>query len=232
MAIEVTSEKYGTVDHGFNSRDGATPETTIRLPPVGRVEGRLIADDPKLVRGVDIRMQTSGSGRGHVVSDNEGRFVVPAIAEGTLIMDVPIGKNLPFRAKLLEGLLTVRDADATRVEIPIVPAVRVEGVVRAEGTGQPIPGATLLLSYGKSSAWPLPMVREEVTSDGQGRFAAFVLPGDVKILAVRHPDGWRLPPAPPPDMGKSYSVPEGVKQFDLPPLELTRSAPASKRPGP
>lgn len=161
----------------------------------------------------------------HVVSDDEGRFVVPAIAEGGGLVQVEIDQDLPYRAK--PQPFFVANPDPTRVEIRILPVVRVEGIVRAERTGQPVAGAVLFLD-GK-----------HITTDAQGKFAALVLPGDLYVELTRDPDGWRLSAVGADKthpvsggVANTYSVPEGVKQFDLPPLEVTRSPAGTKGPGP
>ena len=71
-------------------------ERTIRLRPVGRVEGRIVASRSELARGVDLYLSTeeelhmggwAAEGEAHVVSDEQGRFSVPALASGAMRID-------------------------------------------------------------------------------------------------------------------------------------------------
>ena len=87
-------------------------------------------------------------------------------------------------------------------------------VVRPE-VSTPSPAKTIVGAVVDEAGRPVP--------DAQGKFAAIVLPGDLRIVLLSVP-GWRLPPG---GVGKTYSVPEGVKEFNLPPLEATRSPAAS-----
>jgi beta-lactamase regulating signal transducer with metallopeptidase domain len=252
-SVRVISEPYGTWVQAFSMTEPIPAETTIRLPPAGRVEGHLIADDPKVVRAVGILLETRGSsyedttlpgvprsdpadpqrgrrfpsfGQAQVVSDNEGRFVVPAIAEGKLYVSVQIDKDLPYRAEVPQSL-SVTNPDPTRVEIRILPAVRVEGVVRTEGTGQPIAKSWVFVQGVPRPAGDRPAARditEFVATDEQGKYAAYVLPGDLQVQLFSVPDRPRLPAR---DYDKRYSVPAGVDHFDIPPLEVSQS-PAGK----
>jgi hypothetical protein len=237
--VLVTS-KYGSTEvtlPSFNSYEPVEPKTTIRLRPAGRVEGRLIADDSKLVRGVRISLLTGeprppiaafshGFGRAEVVSDKDGRFVVPTIAEGRLCLRVRIDEQLPYRAIVPEGL-TVGNPAPTRVEIRIVPAVRIQGQVHEKESGRPVAGITLFVLYVKGrislaseGQSPVFAPHETATSDKQGKFTTFVLPGDVSLHLLPYPDGWS--PLPEASL-EPYSVPAGVAHFNLPPVEVVRS---------
>ncbi|MBN1854457.1 MAG: hypothetical protein JW829_17125, partial [Pirellulales bacterium] len=153
-SVQVTSEMYGTWIQMFALDKPIPPVTTIRLPAAGRVEGRLIADDPKLIRGVRMHLSTYGSpfqnltlpsvpgsgnasapstslpsfGVAEAVSDNEGHFVVPAIPEGKLKVRVQIDKHLPHRAQVIGAEeLTVFNPNITQMEIHIRPTASKEG---------------------------------------------------------------------------------------------------------
>ena len=220
-SVRVTSKRYGNCVQFLNVAEPIPAETTIRLRPARRVEGRLVADDPKLAHGVAIVLTThetrqrAGSlanyGRAEAASDDQGRFVVPAIAEGTLAVQVQIDEHVPYRPELPPGL-TVGNSDAAGVEIRMVRTVRIECVVRVRETGKPLADARVQVQSEARGQTRF------VTSDKEGIITAQVLPGTITLNpAVRLPNGslqlssWRV---------KTFTVPAGVEQFELPPLEV------------
>ncbi len=217
-SVYVTSEAYGTWWQLLDSSEPVPAETKIRLPPAGRIEGRLIADDPKVARGVAVLLTTrevgsasSSAGKAEVTSDDQGRFVVPAIAMGALRIQVQVDEGLPYQPELPKEL-TVRAADVTRVEIRMARAVRIESIVRAKETEEPLADTRVWIQIGANGQGQF------VTSDQQGKFSAYVLPGTIKLNPMfRLPDGglrghsW---------LAKTFTVPAGVECFELPPLEV------------
>src|SRR5206468_7390477 len=126
-------------------------ERTIRLRPVGRVQGRIVADRPELARGITLYFTTeegvrlgswSAEGEAHAVTDDQGRFSVPALASGMMRVEGGVDPALPARLRLPE-LVPVRPADATRLEIALEPAVKVRGIVRARESGTPLADASI-----------------------------------------------------------------------------------------
>ena len=67
----------------------------LALTPVGRIQGRLVSPHGEPIRGVTIRATTqvggyAGSGQGgvaRVACDEQGRFVIPAIAAGMMTLE-------------------------------------------------------------------------------------------------------------------------------------------------
>jgi hypothetical protein len=59
--------------------------------------------------------------------------------------------------------------------------VLVEGMIRAERTGEPVPGAEIFLGGGFQQG-------EKITSDGQGRYHARFPAGQVSLESIRLPD--------------------------------------------
>jgi hypothetical protein len=190
LDIKVTSPEFGT-QVIRRSQDEGSLKRTIQLRQTGRVEGRVLAADPRSVGGIKIWLRTwmspetfisagwSGiEGTGYVTTDAAGRFSVPAIAEGELILrvlDWPGSSTLS--PKIPQGL-TVTAGKTTRAEIRLEPSVAVEGLVRTKDRGQPIAGVRISLR-------PFDSDRSfELTSDANGRYQARVLPGSVWMSSM------------------------------------------------
>jgi hypothetical protein len=200
---------------------------TIRLRPAGKIEGRVIANQPEIAGGIRLIFTSNeysgGSppteGYADVKSDEQGRFVIPAIAVGNVRIDAFVDEEQPLRPKLPRSLSVQADR-TTSLEIPIVPTVVVRGSVRVKDTGKPVPGALIHIYYGVGRQGADPV------SDEQGNYTARVLPGSVRLQVISMPKGYawlhgNAYPFP------SYQIPEDAKQFDLPPVEVepTKSIP-------
>jgi len=221
-SVEVIAGGYGTQRQQLETGPDAPAESTIQLRPVGRIEGRLIGAKREWVRGAQLSFRTSVSasefsepteGVASVQTDERGRFVVPAIAEGQLLIDEKLSRELPVRAKLPAGPIRVRAGQTTRIEIPLVPGVIVRGQVRLRGSGKPVAGAWVLLQYGPYRQ------HDDATTDDNGRFQARVLPGPVRLFVMGVPESakaiyWIV------QWPQTVNVPEGVAEFLLPPIEL------------
>lgn len=98
--VVVTADGAGRQSHSFYPPGPG--ERTVRLLPVGRFEGQIVADDPKEARGWAVTLSTrpespgfrgSDVSRARAWSDARGRFAFDAIAEGryTLAVEPPDG---------------------------------------------------------------------------------------------------------------------------------------------
>lgn len=192
-------------------------DTAITLRPVGRVLGRVVADDPAAVSGIAITLGTQfegkdASGSASTRTDEEGRFVVPALAEGSMVFMVRAARGSLSRP-VQESLTPIAANRENRLEIHLKRAIRLRGTVRERGTNRPIPGAGVLVGS---------QYQMHVTySDAEGRFEDYVLPGTIGIgiypwmsprpffPLARQPNG-------------EVNVPANVKEFVLPPIELAR----------
>jgi hypothetical protein len=155
---------------------GADGSLTFTLAPVGRLVGRLVADDPKVVRGLTVHIFTrpdpprpgAASSQVQVVADDAGRFEVAELAAGRLFLNakVPDGSGLSPRPP---NDRSVAPGRVTEVTIPVKMPVKTRSVVGrvVDTRGQPVPGATVLQT-GDTPA------RTSTQSDAQGRFT---LPG-------------------------------------------------------
>ncbi|MHB1558602.1 MAG: sigma-70 family RNA polymerase sigma factor [Isosphaeraceae bacterium] len=198
-------------------------EREIRLRPAGRIEGQVVADRPEWAKGMEVYLITSDpgdpsgmgldrtAGYAQVTTGPDGTFVVPAIAGGRLWIMAGVDNALPVRPRLPQNL-DIPAGQSTRVEIPLVPAVKVAGVIRVAGSGQPVKGASISVGYGA------PRQSDQVETDAQGRFTANVLPGDVTMHVISLPDGLVQLGEP---WAEKHRVPEG-KTFDLPAIEVVK----------
>jgi hypothetical protein len=152
-------------------------------------------------------------GYARVQPDEQGRFVVPAIAAGSLRIAAVVDENSPLRPKLPENI-TVEADKTTKLEIPMVPTVVVRGSIREKDTGKPIPGACITISYGIFRQYVIPV------SDAQGRYTARVLPGRVSLHVTCMPSEYVLSHR---GFRPYYDVPTDAKEFELPPMEAVPS---------
>jgi beta-lactamase regulating signal transducer with metallopeptidase domain len=234
--VVVRSEEFGEQAQIFRNPEKTPANRTIDLRPAGRIEGRVIADDPALAHGLRMALTTETSavypwppvlpateGYAMVESDRDGRFTVPALAEGTLRIDTVVEKSdLPFRPRLPDQL-EVQAGQTTEVEIRFVPAVPVEGVVRVRGTGEPVEGAEVSVRYG------IGRQGDTAFSDAEGKFTAYVLPGEVRLQMIYIPGGLMRIGSSQPPYAATCTVPEDAKKFTLPPLEVVRTKKISGR---
>jgi hypothetical protein len=216
--IRATSRPFG-VQHLRIPRFDAAETRTLKLLPAGRVQGRIRAEDPRAVRGLSVRIATAigasaradgTGGSAETVTNNDGRFWVPAIAIGELTVTHQLRRELPLRNGPPDWP-AVREGEFTEVEVFLKKAVRVSGVVNETGTGKPIPGA------GVSVGWqPEPLV---LSTDAQGRFTDYVLPGVFAPSVVDIPHGYYFPDF----FLDSQVVATGAADVTLKPLQLAKS---------
>ena len=246
--VRITTKEFGVqVQRVLKSEPPATDGGTIHLRPVGKIEGRLIADPPETARNVRLffstedrrAMPTKGDavyrkeyldlhpehrsipwpteGKANVKSDKDGRFVVPALAEGDMEVYVNVNENQPLRPRFPEHVRSGSGA-TTLLEIPLVPTVLVRGSVRENEAAKPLPGALVLISYGVGHQ------EASAVTDAKGNYTARVLPGRVSFHMTAMPRGYAQVGEPwngdndvPND---EVEVPKDAKEFDLPPAEV------------
>ena len=158
------------------------------MAPVGRIQGRLVSPHGEPIRGVTIRATSQvggypGSGQGGVARaacDEQGRFVIPAIAAGMMTLEPEYD---PERGSVLRNWplsrILVRAGRTTELMIPMHPTVKVQGLVREKGTGRPIAGAAVMW-YGLFDGYPV------ADTDASGAFRGFI--AREEIFAVPSPD--------------------------------------------
>jgi beta-lactamase regulating signal transducer with metallopeptidase domain len=206
--IRVTASSFGVQTLRLDRDDATAAERTITLRPASRIEGRLIADDPAAVRGIKMYIETKvypektmprkglgGSieyawfreteGTSIVTTDQAGRFVVPAIADG--LATIAVIEN-PARRVFLPRLperLTLTAGQTLHLDVPMERSVLVRGDIRVQDTQRAVAGAQIRVSYGVGGQ------SDDAISDAQGRYEARVLPGKVGASVSGIPESLR-----------------------------------------
>ncbi len=218
--VRVTSGPFG-VQQLRMPRPEPGGVRTLRLMPVGRVVGRIQAGDPQAVRRLAVRVWTDpgpaanlpgAGGSASVVTDDQGRFTIPAIAPGTLVVSFEHRWDLPWRGQWRPGGSKVQPGATTEVTIPLARAGLVKGVVQEAPSGRPIAGVGVSVAINPD----FPLAR----TDANGRFAAFVMPGVVRANAADLPLGYydttRI------TAGSRPTLTEGMAELALEPIWLRR----------
>jgi len=215
--VRVTSRPFG-VQQLRTPRPDAEGIRTLRLAPAGRVEGRIEAGDARAVRGLAVRMRTDADpsadvagvgGLAWVVTDDQGRFSVPAIAAGTLAISFEQHWDLPWRGQAARRPV-ITPGTTTEVTIPLKRAVLVKGVVQEISSGRPVPGVGVAVVLDHET----PLAR----SDAEGRFSAYVAPPMVQSYAVDVPRGFYSPS----NRVNSLPLPGGAAEFTVQPVGVSR----------
>ncbi|HET6884344.1 MAG TPA: M56 family metallopeptidase [Pirellulales bacterium] len=221
FCVRVTSDRLGK--QAINV-DGKVAQAVrrLRLRETGRIEGRLVSAQPEYAREVPLWFITEGGdaqdgewykpqGEAVIVTDREGKFVVPAIAAGDMTdVRVAIDPSWPVRPRLGDQLRVLAN-QTLPLEIPLVPAVSVHGLVRVKNVGTPVAGAAVFLGYGTYGQ------HEIVVTDENGHFEGHVLPGSLRAHTVVLPESYA-------QLGELsanvFEVPAHAEQFELPAIEV------------
>jgi len=223
--IRVNAKGWGIQEQRVDTAPGAAPLRTIRLERVGSLEGRVIADKPEVVRGLRVYLRTKAylkdrtappwpiEGSASVETDAQGRLSVPAIVAGALEVYAVVDEELGLQPRLPKrNAVDVEAGQTARVELPMVPTIPVRGSIRVQGTGKPVPNAEISIQYGVFGSQGTMVV-----SDGDGKFAARVLPGQVRMQVIVLPEQFARLHS---QMFPTASVPEDAEEFDLPVIEV------------
>ena len=240
--LDIRAPGFGTQQQRLDGPDEASPKRKITLRQTGTIEGRLIADDPQWVRGVNLLFRTERrmywspaavpetEGEALVETDEQGRFRIPAIATGAASIRVGTTPTKSPLAPRLPSDVWVTAGENVHVEIPMEKLVHVKGTIRTVDTQVPVVGAEVLVQYGAG------LQGDDVTSDSQGRYEAQVLPGFVRTQVISMPQKIAAHYAQADDLWKKQiDVPTGLKEFELSPIVLaateTRSGTLIDREG-
>jgi len=228
--VNVTTDALGSQEFRLN-RQPSGARTELKLSPVGRIEGRVLADQKDLFRDMVLAVETendgtpdrdTGSGVALLSPDQDGRFVIPQIAAGLVQLDAIVNERLPVRPRLPErDQIEVLPGKTARIDIPLEMAVRVHGVIRVNGSGEPVAGASISVGYGVGRQ------SQHAKSDEAGKYNAYVLPGNVRMQVIHIPQ--RGLDQLIESRTAQFPVPDGVADFDLPPIELTKTKTISGR---
>jgi hypothetical protein len=221
--LRVTSEEFGT--QVFNLNIAPESESNpLKLLPVGRLEGRVLADQPELLRNLSISLETETDPAGELINCHgsalvsvhpDGTFVIPQIAAGWIELYASSDPRLPVKLRLPDRHeIEVILGKTTRLEIPFETAVHAHGVIRAKGTGEPVAGAIIFVGFGSGHQG------DQVKSDAAGKYSSYVLPGNVRLQEIYVPQG--LTQLSDSRMAQT-NVPDDVADFELPPIELEKT---------
>lgn len=215
-SVQVDADGFGTqvlylgLD-GYEERD-----RNIVLGAAGQIEGRIETDDPALLDGLTLYFETRDPGwldpfwtsgdedeiqrrlnagnhprktRGTAVVrvGSDGRFAVPAIAGGRLLMNSSLDETAPHGVRLTDVVVDVEAGRTQQIAAGVAPRITVRGTVVRQGTGEPVPDAIVSVNDGEDGG-------ELVATDEKGQFTCSVLAGPVEIgveFIRSAPDGWR-----------------------------------------
>lgn len=230
--VRASSDLFGVQELRLDSNQNPPSERSIRLRATGRIEGQLKADNSEWVRGVqlwfttDIQWREPPSGEpgwktegiATVTTDGQGRFVLPAIAAGHLLINVRPEKNMLALPRLSKSGKIVEGA-TEKLEIKLESTVLVRGTIRTQDTDKPIPAAEIYVRYG---AW---RQGENVLSDAEGRYQARVLPGPVYTQVIVRPKEFDTYVQVGEPWDEKIDVRADAAPFDLPPIRLVPTIP-------
>ena len=224
FTVDVKMTGFGTQQFRCDMKSNDSPEQTLRLRDVGRLEGRIATDKCDLVRGMFVSIETSdpnvgnlrlATGVASVKVDNQGRFVIPEIADGRVEVMARCDERLPVRPRLPErGTLTLLPGETQKFEISLERAVRVHGVVRAKDTQKPLSGVNVSLRYGVGRQG------DHAVTNEKGEFSALGLAGEVYVQLISIPNGYV-------QLGEPWSegrtVPADAQEFTWPTINVVPS---------
>jgi hypothetical protein len=223
--IDVKLAGYGTQRFRCDLKSTDPPEQTVQLRPAGRIEGRIATGQLDLTRDMFVSIETTdlenrtdlraATGVALVKVDDQGRFVIPEIAEGRVDVSTQCDERLPVRPRLPDdGAITLLAGETAKIEIPLEMAVRVHGVVRAKDTGRPLSDVALYVGYGVGRQG------DRAVTDEQGKYSALALPGSVYVQLIGLPDGYQQVGEPWLDQ---RTVSADTEEYEWPPIDVVRS---------
>ncbi|MDR3621780.1 MAG: hypothetical protein P4L85_20675 [Paludisphaera borealis] len=225
MWLDVTAEGQLVQYLPIDPDDG-----TVTLHPLGRLKVRIVADDPKVLKGWAIKAaphSTEPGDRGpytihwhRETTGDDGRIDFPPLAAGWVTWTVtpPDGSSY-LVAK--EPRAIIRAGETAEVEIAVIKGVRIEGVVKEEAGGGPVAGVKVDVSPLQSGSG----VVRELETDAQGRFSALVTPGMTRFsfssLGTSSKDHY-LPPG--VQNWVDFEVKQGEERHEFTPPPLRKAA--------
>ena len=211
------------VESGFGSQLASWDESLaarhrlIKIRGIGRVIGRVKADNPALVENLKVRIATVAGDReiglATTSTDRFGRFEVAKVAVGTVEVEVqprPGAMELP-EAKVRQVLEV---GGVCQADLTLRRGVRLTGIVRERGQTTPVAGAWVML-WGPDDA-----PTRSFQTDKNGRFSAVVLAGPVTAQVETAPSPFLIPS--PQARPPRTEVPDAIAGVEWPQIELDR----------
>ena len=204
---------------------------TVALRPLGRLSVRLVADDPGAsLKGWKITVTSrppEANYQGPSIhwrretTGDDGRIDFKPMAEGALTWKIEPPDNSDYVVSK-QPTARLRAGETTEAEIQIQRGVRVEGIVREEPGGAPIPGVGVGIDqFGQSFAQP----EHKTKTDAQGRFSIAVLPGTCRFQYSHQggiPNNYFLPPG--VQHWADFETKEGEERHEFTPPPLREAA--------
>jgi len=175
---------------GVRVTAGEDTAVTIALPTPGRIVGQLLDADGQPVANADailealiqFGMEPAAPGSTRVRTDGQGCFAVDPARPGQTVLATwqpGLGYGVFAPVDVPEGE-EVRD-----VTLHLRRGVPLAGLVRAAGTGKPIPGATVTVHLSPCDFWP--GLEGQAETDATGRFTLCDAPPGHGKLTVSAP---------------------------------------------
>ncbi len=185
VAVRIEAAGFGSQLSELGAEAGGA--RAVKLLPAGRLNGRVRGDDPSAARGVEVIAVTSPRtskglwplGRGRAMTDADGRFEFPALAAGTLRLDVFPPEDAGLKPRI-PSELAIEPGRTIEVAIALEGRPRERTVAGrvVDRAGRPVAGATVFQS-GDSPA------RTEATTGTDGRFTLSGVVARPTFLFVR-----------------------------------------------
>jgi hypothetical protein len=221
FSCEVDSPRFGTQ---LVTTQFADQEVVLSLRQVGCLTGRLIAADPMRVRGqvvtgitisvASLPRSPGVTGTFQVITDAGGRFEVPNLAAGRVILSparmAPDLIRIPTVATILD------EGGQSDLVVNLEKGIPVRGKIHERMTGRPIVGALIRISSFPDGGSTI------VRTDAAGGYEAFLLPGQI-MLSVTFAEPFTPNIAPvEPDLFPLGILEEGAQELTVPPFEFVR----------
>jgi hypothetical protein len=249
--VKVTSRSLGEQQLSLRGHAAEPAQREVRLRPAGRIEGHVVGARPEWTRGVKIYVSTHSSsdaagqaapippepfghaadnteGLAEVITGDDGTFIVPAIAEGKLVVFAKVNQALPVRQRPI-GDVEIRSNQTTKLAIFLQKAVRVRGSIRVKVSHEPVAGASISVAYGLGDGQKKiqPDGISMCASDAMGRFETYIMPGEVGMSVFGLPEPFVRPEG--PLFERISRVADNAETVELPPIEVARGVTVNGR---
>ena len=223
-ALQVTTKSFGRQRLRFNTSRIGTRR--IQLRSTGRLQGRLVCENPDLARGVTLGLLTEPPGEPRhsdlptglavVKTDDAGRFEVPTIATGSIIVLADLAFDQPFRLRhRLPETTRVEAGRRASVELTLERATAVTATVQMKDDGSPVAGAEVLIAS------------RYLQTDARGRCTRYVLPGKTIQWRVQSVPTGLFPASRTPY--QAVEIPDSREEIELPTVEAVKAVTLSGR---
>ncbi len=224
-SIHAISKEFGIQEFRI-PKEGRNRKIDMQLAPVGEIQGQVIADNPEWLEGVVVHITsrpeaqpTEGASPGRGISGvveigKDGKFSVPAIAAGPLMIDVNSDPKHPARLKPPGRENKLQVARTMLLKIPLLPATPIRGRVE-DVDGNPVPDVSVSVAFGAQRQ------SDSCVTNKDGVFTGYVLPGKSysHVISASSFGPWEQKG----DFHNRYEVPDQREPFEVPVVTLLRT---------